>query len=355
MRTRRLLGAAALTASVAVGLTGCMKVDMQMDLKPDDTVDGTMIFAISRDVAEMMGQDPETLAEEMGSEMGPTPDEGEFDQETYDDGDFVGTKVTFTDAPIDSFTAEEDSESITIVREGDEFVVEGVMDLSDTSGAEGMGDLGAGMADSMEVRIAISFPGKVTDHNGELDGNTVVWTPVYGERLEMSARGSAIEGGGGSDLPIALIAGGAAALLLIIGLVLFFVLRGRGKKGAPAPLSPEGYAMPTYAAPAQPAAGYAAPPAPPAPAAAPPAPPAPAVAPPAPAPAPPAPAVAPPAPAAAPPAPPAPAATAPIAATPMVGTTPAVRSTSPAEAAPVADAAPLTRPATPEEPVPPTV
>src|SRR5665647_3205871 len=46
MRTRRLLGAAALTTFIAVGLTGCVKMDMQLDLQSDDTVDGTMIFAI---------------------------------------------------------------------------------------------------------------------------------------------------------------------------------------------------------------------------------------------------------------------------------------------------------------------
>src|SRR5665648_1063731 len=44
MRTRRLLGAAALTTFIAVGLTGCVKMDMQLDLQSDNTVDGTMVF-----------------------------------------------------------------------------------------------------------------------------------------------------------------------------------------------------------------------------------------------------------------------------------------------------------------------
>src|SRR5665647_1939927 len=64
MRTRRLLGAAALATFVAVGLTGCIKMDMQLDLKSDDTVDGSMIFAISSEVAQMAGQDAATLAEQ---------------------------------------------------------------------------------------------------------------------------------------------------------------------------------------------------------------------------------------------------------------------------------------------------
>ncbi len=282
MRNRRLLGAAALSTLVVAGLAGCMKVDMQMELQSDNTIDGTMIFGISSAAAEMMGEDAASLAEQMQSSVLPSGEEGDYQQEPYDDGEYVGTKVTFTDAPIDSFASEgTESDSLQIVRDGDEFVVTGAMDLADTSGT----DLSAmpGLADSFDVKISITFPGKVSDHTGELNGNTVTWAPKYGERTEISARGSAVPGGG-SDLPIALIAGIAAAALLLIGLVLFFVLRGRRKAepavaaGYPtegyvgyapapegfapaAPVTPEGYAPPAPPVPPAPAA----PPAPPAP------------------------------------------------------------------------------------------
>jgi len=74
----------------------------------------------------------------------------------------------------------------------------------------------------------MTFPGKVIEHNGELSGNTVTWTPVYGEVNEFSARASAIDGGGGG-LSLPLLIGIIAAVLIALGLVLFFVLRSRGR------------------------------------------------------------------------------------------------------------------------------
>lgn len=279
MRTRRLLGATALTAAVVVGLTGCMKIDMALTLNSDNTVDGTMIMAVSKDLASMMGQSPEDISESMAAEITPGPDEqGDFSHKPYDDGEFVGTEVTITGSALDSFTSTDGEETgdIQIVRDGDEFVVTGVMDL--TEGAVGSGeDLGMGaLGDSFEGRVAITFPGKVTEHDGELSGTTVTWVPKFGESTPINARGSAVEGGG--ELPIALIAGIGAAVLLLIGLVLFFVLRGR-KSAAPAVAAgyptagyagyaPTGTPGETYAPAGTPDQGYA--PAPPA--AAPPAP-----------------------------------------------------------------------------------
>jgi hypothetical protein len=301
MRTRRLLGAAALTLAAA-GLTGCMKMDMQLDLQSDDTVDGTMIIAVSAELAELSGQSPEDLAEQMQSEMVPVDEgEGEWTSKPYDDGEFVGSEITFEGAPLNAMGGESASpESLTIVREGDEFVVSGTLDMTDTTGSA-EDPMFEGMMDSFDIRIAVSFPGAVSEHNGELSGNTVTWVPVFGEVLEISARGSAVDGGGGSGLPWLLIAGIVVGLLVILGLIVFFVLRSR--KGQPAvatayadpamgyPAQPAAPAQPAWtpdaaAPPAPPAETYQAPQAtydqPPAPPAAPPAPPAPEAGPPAP-------------------------------------------------------------------------
>ena len=274
MRTRRLLGAAALTLAAA-GLTGCMKMDMQIDLQSDDTIDGTMIVAVSAELAELSGQSPEDLAEQMQSEMVPTDEgEGEWSSKPYDDGEFVGSEITFVDAPLNAMGGESATpESLTIVREGDEFVVTGTLDMTDTTGSA-EDPMFEGMMDSFDIRIAVSFPGAVSEHNGELSGNTVTWVPVFGEVLELSARGSAVDGGGGSGLPWLLIAGIVVGLLVILGLIVFFVLRSRSSQPAVA----TGYADPAMGYQAQQAApAQSAAPAPPAwtpDASAPPAPPA---------------------------------------------------------------------------------
>jgi hypothetical protein len=232
MQKRRLAGASALGILVAVGLSGCMKMDMQLDLQSDDTVDGTMIIAVSAELAELTGQSPEDLAEQMQSEMVPVDEgEGEWSSKPYDDGEFVGSEITFEGAPLDTMGGEEATpESLTIVREGDEFVVSGVLDMTDTTGSA-EDPMFAGMMDSFDIRVAVSFPGEVTEHNGELSGNTVTWVPVFGEVLELNARGSAIEGGGGG-LPLLLLIGIGVGVLLLIALILFLVLRSR--KRAPA-------------------------------------------------------------------------------------------------------------------------
>src|SRR5665647_1254996 len=157
MRTRRLLGAAALATFVAVGLTGCIKMDMQLDLKSDDTVDGSMIFAISSEVAQLMGEDAESIADSMQQDMIDVGDGGETRSEPYDDGEYIGTTTFFEGQSLETFSSGEDTESLQILREGDEFVVSGVMDLSE--GAEDSESMMPGIGDSMDIKIAITFPG----------------------------------------------------------------------------------------------------------------------------------------------------------------------------------------------------
>ena len=253
MRTRRLLGAAALATFVAVGLTGCIKMDMQLDLKSDDTVDGSMVFAISTEFAELMGEDAESIADSMQQDMIDVGDGGETRSEPYDDGEYIGTTTFFEGQSLETFSSGEDTESLQILREGDEFVVSGVMDLSE--GAEDSESMMPGIGDSMDIKIAITFPGSVSDHNGELSGNTVTWVPVFGERLEIQARGSAVEGGGGGigGLSLPLLIGIGLAVLLLVGLVLFFVLRSR-KGGQPAAAGATAYPAPAGYAPAAPTA-----------------------------------------------------------------------------------------------------
>lgn len=283
MRTRRLLGAAALTTLLAAGLTGCVKMDMQLDLQSDDTVDGSMVFAVSSALAELSGQDPDTLVEELQGE--DLVDEGSITRtEPYDDGEFIGSRIFFEGESLDSFSGAGGTDELSIVRDGDEFVVSGRMDLSDTGmGAEEGGETLAGLMEGFSVQIAITFPGAVSQHDGTLEGNTVTWQPQFGEVTEINARGSAIEGGG-AGFPLPLLIGIIAAVLVAVGLILFFVLRSRrnatapaaapagayGAEFAPAPEAPGAPAP----APAPESAAPPAPPAPPAPEAAPPAPPA---------------------------------------------------------------------------------
>ncbi|PSL08548.1 uncharacterized protein DUF3153 [Haloactinopolyspora alba] len=231
----RALGAGLLMVS----LTGCVKAEMQLELNSDDTVDGSMVFALSKDMQDMaaaMGEDPDAMFDQMDTDL----PEG-TETEHYEDDEFSGKRYTFDGADLSEFAEESDGFSIT--HEGEEFVVSGAMDTSamDPSQMQGMegleGQLGGdaadlqGMMESVDISLSITFPGEVIEHNGELDGNTVTWVPEPGETLEVSARA---EDSGGGGMPVWLWI--VIVLVVIVGLValLYFMARNRGQS------SPEG-------------------------------------------------------------------------------------------------------------------
>ena len=278
-------------------MTGCIKLNMNLGINSDNTVSGTVEFGVQKELLDLTGQNVEDL---LGSDA-PFPSSAPgVTIEPFDDGEFAGQQFIFEDLPIEQFnsggvagasgaTAGGAGDTLQIARQGDTFVVTGVLDLSSgLSGATGPfgGTGGAQFFESAEIRIAITFPGEVLQApGGQIDGNTVTYVPEFGERLEINATGSAVDNGeaadvvGGSDsfLPLILIIGGVALVLLI---VLLLVVRGRKNKGetpsgfgeagsAAAPVSaPPG--APTDAPPTSTPPTSAPPPAPPMPPAPPP-------------------------------------------------------------------------------------
>jgi hypothetical protein len=177
-RTRRAL-AALLAVTGLLVLAGCMKIEMNMTLTEDDSVSGTIVMAISNEVAESMGMDAGELWDQAGGEMGAELPDG-ASQEPYADDEYTGTTFTFEDQPIEEFSGAD--EELSIAREGDEYVVSGVMDLSEgAEGMEGSQEMPQEILDTFLVTIAVTFPGDVTETNGTVDGTTVTWNPAFGE------------------------------------------------------------------------------------------------------------------------------------------------------------------------------
>ena len=298
--SRRARAAARIGAflALAVLLTGCIKLNMDLGINDDNTVNGTVVLGVQKELLQLTGQSAEDLLGE--ADLVPTGATGVV-VEPYEDDEFVGQQIIFENLPISEFNSGAlgasgatgisgvtgaAGDTLNIAREGDTFVVTGVLDLSSgLSGATGpfAGTGGAQFFESADIQISITFPGEVTQANGEIDGNTVTYVPEFGERLEINATGSAIDNGqaadvvGGSDsfLPLILVIAGVAVVLL---LVVFLVVRSRRNRGGGAG-TPTGFGEPapaatTGVAPPQPGVPPAAPPAPPMPPAAPPPPPA---------------------------------------------------------------------------------
>jgi hypothetical protein len=234
-------------AGLTLLLAGCLKLDMAITISPDDTVDGEMVFAVNKQLLELTGQNIDDV---LGDTTVPSDVEGAT-QEPYEDGDFVGTQVTFEDVALSDLSEGSDPDSLTIVRTGDNYEVDGVMDLS-TDDADLQGnpfeDQITEAFDTAQLRIAITFPGEVLETNGQVDGTTVTWEPVFGERNVLTALASA-SGDGASDTGDGTDAAGASAedsggntlLYVIVGLVivgivvgLILMMRRKGAGGSPA-------------------------------------------------------------------------------------------------------------------------
>lgn len=231
MKTRRTLKTIGLAAASVVALAGCIKMDMHLDLQSDDSVDGTMTVAVSKPLAELSGQDADALVDQMRSDfLGSSDDFDSVSADPYEDDDFIGSTMRFEGAALDQFSGGATGDSISIVRDSDEFVISGVMDLADEAEDLDMSMLGG----AMDIKIAVTFPGAVASHNGELDGRTVTWIPKIGERLEIDARGSAV-GGGGGGLPLLAIVGIGLAVLAVVLVVVILLLRNRSRSADAVP------------------------------------------------------------------------------------------------------------------------
>jgi hypothetical protein len=277
-------------------MTGCIKLNMNLGINSDNTVSGTVEFGVQKELLDLTGQNVEDL---LGSDSPFASDAPGVTVEPFDDGEFAGQQFIFEDLSIEEFNSggvagasgatgvTGAGDSLQIARQGDTFVVTGLLDLS--SGLSGVtgpfgGTGGAQFLESADIKIAITFPGEVLEApGGQIDGNTVTYLPEFGERLEINATGSAVENGeaadvvGGSDsfLPLILIIAGVVLVLLLVILLVVRSRRNKVGEGTPSGFAETGSAAQPVAAPPG-APTDAPPPAPPMPPAAPPPPPPPA-------------------------------------------------------------------------------
>ena len=223
-------------------LTGCIKLDMDLTVNKDKTVSGTVIGAVSDYLAEMAEESGDTSSNSLTSEL-----DSLFDENTpgvtvkeYKSGGFTGQQYILDHVAISELSGDgTDAESFNIKIDGNKATVSGVLDLSmdeeTTSGLEFFGaDLAKGLFSSAQMRIAVRFPGKIISSSGEIsaDGKQVIWTPVIGERNELSAT---------VELPntkMILIYAGIGVGVLALLFIAFFLGRRAKKPVAETPENP---------------------------------------------------------------------------------------------------------------------
>jgi hypothetical protein len=260
-RLRRSAPYAAAATALALALSGCIKLDMDLDIASDNTIDGAIVFALDKSLLTLGGGDPEDAFGDALTDA-PFPTEGtgggSVTTEVYDEDGKYGARYVFTDMPLDAFN----DEDLSITREGDYFVVTGTIDTTDGTDPDGSGS-GSGsespapfpseLLGGFDVSVSMTFPGEVVEHTGQLEGTTVTWRPEGAEPIEISAKAKATADSGPLGLASSssmLMYGGIALAVLLVGALLVFLLVRR--RGTPAPAG-----VPTEAA-GYPAAGAAA-------------------------------------------------------------------------------------------------
>ena len=226
-RLGRLLGMSAL----AWLLAGCFKVNMDVEVSPENTVSGTAIIAVDESLLKLSGQSADQLFKDMDLSDLPAG----ATTERYQEDGFIGQQISFNDVPLPEFTGNNtlsgtgtgSGDQLNIVRQGDEFHVTGTFDMS---GPEFTGtDVPKQFLESFEFKISITFPGEVKSATGAIDGRTVTWEPTFGENTPVEAVASAIPSASSPLLMILLIAAGA----LILGAIAFMLTH----RKSPAPAS----------------------------------------------------------------------------------------------------------------------
>jgi hypothetical protein len=230
-RTGRVVAALAL----ALVLAGCVKLDVDLKVAGDDTVGGTVVIAVDQKALQAAGQDPDTLyatlAANLPSQAGVTP-------EKYDEDGFAGIRLTLKDVPIASLPSLGPAGQFQLTRNGDEYQFDAVLELG-TSATTGI-SIPEGLTTQPDLRVQVTFPGEVTDTNGEKDGATARWTPTLGQRNELTATalatGGATSGGDSSSGWLVLVAVVGGLAVAAVALALF--LTRRRELSRPVPLTP---------------------------------------------------------------------------------------------------------------------
>ncbi|THV31346.1 LppM family (lipo)protein [Glycomyces paridis] len=202
----------ALVAACALGLlftaSGCLRLDLGLEVRPDDTVGGTFTAAWNEEFLEDsadLGVDRAQLDAFLDALLDGVPG---TERTPYREDGFVGQTGTFTDRPLAEFADFGGDEwgYLRIDHTGRQYDLEGYWDL------RAAGFLDPGTFEDAQIRISVNFPASVTEHNGELDGRTVTWEMRPGDEYELHATAVANNGW-------AFLAAGVAFLVVVVALL----------------------------------------------------------------------------------------------------------------------------------------
>lgn len=198
--------------SLLIAATGCMRMDLELEIRPDETVGGSFTAAWSEDFLDEVasGEDPVDRAELDAFLDALIEGVPGGHREPYREDGYVGRTATFADRPLSEFAefGDQDWGFMRLTYEDHRYVLQGRWDLR----YDAAGLVFPERIEEAEILMRVNFPARVTDHNGELEGRTVVWRMSPGEDYRLHAEAREYDGW-------AFAAAGVASLAVVLALL----------------------------------------------------------------------------------------------------------------------------------------
>lgn len=204
-----------LVAALLLALTGCIKVDADLKVSKDETVSGRMLLAVDKTVAQQLGSSPDKIRQQIEDSIKKGAPSG-VSCKAYDEGNYVGTDCTLDKVPFDQMSGSGEGD-FQFEKQGERFVVTG-----GTGNATQLPNQAS--LPKPDVKFKITMPGKILEHDAgaQVDGNAATYTdPTKMTNIRLVSDSS------GASFPVWVIVLLAALAVLIVGAIVFFVLRGR--------------------------------------------------------------------------------------------------------------------------------
>lgn len=207
----RGLAAACGAAALALLSTGCVKADVDLTVRADDHVDGTIVMAVDRSFLPADAAAADALVAEVRRRTYAGTPSGAR-REAYADDRYVGSRVTIEEMSLLDFDRGTTGDGLKVVHQGHRFRFQATVD---TAGMAPIDTQAASpamrrAAESFHVLVRVTLPGRVISSNGSVASRTVTWTPRFGERVQLAAEA---EDGAGLDwrwVALGVLAVGAA-------------------------------------------------------------------------------------------------------------------------------------------------
>ncbi|MGI5520636.1 LppM family (lipo)protein [Micromonospora sp. CA-259024] len=232
-------------------LSGCMQLNMGLTVNADDTVDGQLLLTAQKDLLSARNKNISAAFAELRQNIPALPP-GE--ETGYEDSKLLGTQINYHRAPLAGF----DTESVKLVRDGEFYRFTLPLDPKKYGGkiAEQNPQQQEAFLKLMSFEISVTFPGRVIDSNGTVNGRSVSWKvdPNQDKPTELRAvaeappRPSASPAAAGDNggFPWLLVVGGVLLLLLLAAVGVLLVRRRHpAAPAAPGPTPPPGPPGPT--------------------------------------------------------------------------------------------------------------